>query len=59
MSMFKYFVGFLSKQYIMLLFSCINAVAELFFCPDARSNSAILDQQQFGVTIISSGFTAM
>lgn len=59
MSEFKYLVGFLSKGYIMLLFACINAAAELFFCFCVRSNSAIFDQQQFKVTIISSGFTSM
>lgn len=46
MSVFKYFVGFLSKECIMLLFSCINAVSQLFFCLCVRSNSAIFDQQQ-------------
>lgn len=59
MSVFKYFIEFLSKEYIMLLFSFISAIAELFFCLRVRPNSAIFDQQQFGVTIISGGFTSV
>lgn len=59
MSVFKYFIGFLSKECIILLFSLINAIAELLFCLYVRPNSVIFDQQQFGVTIISTGFTSV